>query len=325
MALAKTITKTAAVTPAAQKTRPVGRSYSAPSPEELNGVLDGNLEASEMIGQGGMGAVYKARQIWLKREVALKLLLSDGKEYGFDYRERFQREAQAQAALDHPNIVTIHEFGETDNGLFYFVMEYVDGNDLHTLIHGAELGESHVFSWIPQVCKALQHAHDDGLVHRDVKPANIFIANDGRVKIGDFGLVKIRDTTLQPIGKTQLRVSIGTRDYIAPESSNANEDIDARADVFSLGVVLYEMLTGTIPKGAFQSPSRLRTDIHPGFDAIIMKALQQNREDRYGTIEEMGKAVAELQHVPKTPTLSRPKKAFFPPVPKRTATERVFS
>ena len=252
-----------------------------------------------------MGAVYKAKQIWLRRDVAVKLLLSDGEEYGFDFRERFQREAQAQASLDHPNIVTIHDFGETTNGLFYFVMEYVDGHDLHTLIHGAELTESHIFSWIPQVCKALQFAHDDQLVHRDVKPANIFVDSKGRVKIGDFGLVKVRNRNLGAIGITQLRISVGTPDYLAPEAAEAWSDVDGRADVYSLGVVLYEMLCGTTPKGAFTPPSRLRDDVHPGFDEIITKALQPEREDRYQTIAEMGKAVANLQHIPKKPPASR--------------------
>ncbi|MFT5468839.1 MAG: serine/threonine protein kinase [Verrucomicrobiales bacterium] len=293
------------------KTRPIGRSYSAPSTDELNGILDGKIEAGEMIGKGGMGAVYKATQIWLKREVAIKLLLSDGEEYGFDFRDRFLREARAQASLDHPNIVTIHDFGETTNGLFYFSMELVDGNDLHNLIHSEELTEAHVFSWIPQVCKALQFAHDNGLVHRDVKPANIFITSDGRVKVGDFGLVKIRNSTLGSVGVTQLKISIGTREYIAPEAADAKEEVDGRADVYSLGVVLYEMLTGTTPKGAFTPVSRLRDDLHPGFDEIITNALQPEREDRYQSIEEMGKAVAALQHVPKAPPKSR-LRSFMP-------------
>lgn len=189
-------------------------------------------------------------------------------------------------------------------------MEFVDGSDLHTLIHGAELREEHVFSWIPQVCRALQFAHDAGLVHRDVKPANIFITSDGRVKVGDFGLVKIRNHALAPLGITQLAISVGTPDYLAPEAAEAWSDVDGRADVYSLGVVLYEVLTGTIPRGAFTPPSRLREELNPGFDEIIVQALQPEREDRFQTIAEMGEAIIALQNKAKSRPSNRLSRLF---------------
>jgi len=272
--------------------------FVAPTPAELNQSLP-QFEILSLIGQGGMGAVYKARQPRLDRFVAIKLLppLLDGDVHSFG--ERFEREARAMAQLNHPNIVTVHDFGETEDGHRYIVMEYVDGTDLHAAISSGKVTPAHVLSWAPQICAGLSYAHAQNLVHRDIKPANILINKEGQVKVGDFGLAKLignnRDLSL-----TQSQVSMGTPDYAAPEAMRAGADVDQRADLYSFGVVLYEMLTGRVPRGAWKAPSALGA-FDPRLDKIIIKAMQPDREHRYQRMSQIAEAFEDLKRTPEPP------------------------
>ena len=257
--------------------------FVAPSPEELSARFP-QFEIVELVGQGGMGAVYKARQPTLDRFVALKILPP---EVGDDpaFAERFKREARALAMLSHSSIVTVHEFGEAD-GLYYLVMEYVDGTNLRqTMAHG-RLTPPEALAIVPQICDALQVAHDEGVVHRDIKPENVLIDKRGRVKITDFGLAKLlgTDTDETAIGKpftlTGTRQVMGTAHYMAPEQMRGSSSVDHRADIYSLGVVFYEMLTGELPIGRFEPPSR-KVAVDVRLDDVVLRTLESAPDRRY--------------------------------------------
>ncbi len=206
------------------------------------------LEILGLIGKGGMGAVYKARQPGLDRLVAVKILPPHtATDPGFV--ERFNREARALAKLSHPNIVAVHEFGQV-SGLPYFIMEFVDGVTLRELERAGKLSPREALQIVPQICEALQFAHDEGIVHRDIKPENILLDKKGRVKIADFGIAKILGATSGP-DLTKTQSVVGTPMYMAPEQMEKPTSVDHRADIFSLGVVFYEMLTGELPLGKF--------------------------------------------------------------------------
>ncbi|MDP6582541.1 MAG: serine/threonine-protein kinase [Vicinamibacterales bacterium] len=211
--------------------------FAAPPPEELSARFP-QFDIVELVGQGGMGAVYKARQPTLDRFVALKILPP---EVGDDpaFAERFKREARALAMLSHASIVTVHDFGEAD-GLYYFVMEYVDGTNLRQTIADGRLTPPEALAIVPQICDALQFAHDEGVVHRDIKPENVLIDTRGRVKITDFGLAKLLgaetdDTAIgKPFTLTGTRQVMGTAHYMAPEQMQGSSSVDHRADIYSL-------------------------------------------------------------------------------------------
>ena len=190
------------------------------------------LEILGFIGKGGMGAVYKARQLALDRLVALKILPPQAAS-GLGFPERFNREARALARLSHPNIVAVHEFGQV-NGMPFFVMEFVDGLNLRQLERAGKLSPREALQIVPQICEALQFAHEEGIVHRDIKPENILLDKKGRVKIADFGIAKIMGRKAQA-GITETRGAIGTPQYMAPEQVEKPETVDHRADIFSLG------------------------------------------------------------------------------------------
>ncbi len=187
-----------------------------------------------------MGIVYKARQRTLDRLVALKVMPPDvARDPGF--AERFTREARTLARLQHPNIVAIHDFGTSD-GLYFLLMEYVDGANLRQAIRSGALTASQALAIVPQICDALQYAHENGVVHRDVKPENILLDRAGRVRIADFGLAKIVQRTPVDVTLTRAGQVMGTLHYMAPEQYRTPDAVDHRADIYSLGVVFYEML-----------------------------------------------------------------------------------
>ncbi|HET6325183.1 MAG TPA: protein kinase [Planctomycetaceae bacterium] len=246
------------------------------------------LEILEHLGQGGMGVVYKARQRNLNRLVAVKILPpSVGADPAF--AERFTREAQALAQLNHPNIVQVYDFGRTDE-FFYFVMEYVDGVNLRALIHGEKLEPEQALRIVPQICEALQFAHDEGIVHRDIKPENILIDKKGRVKIADFGLAKLLGRGAEDLSLTGTGQLMGTLGYMAPEQLQQAHSVDHRADIYSLGVVFYEMLTGKLPIGRFDVPSKtLHVDVR--LDDIVLRSLESEPGRRYQHASEIKEQV----------------------------------
>jgi tRNA A-37 threonylcarbamoyl transferase component Bud32 len=259
----------------------------APAPAELAPHFP-QLEILELLGQGGMGAVYKARQPKLDRLVALKILPA---EAGADahFAERFNREARALARLDHPNIVRVHDFGDS-GGFHYFIMEYVEGVNLRQVMRAGDLKPEQALKLIPQICEALQYAHDEGIVHRDIKPENILLDKKGRVKIADFGLAKLLARTPADFTLTATHQVMGTPHYMAPEQMDKPQTVDHRADIYSLGVVLYEMLTGELPLGRFAPPSQ-QAPVDARLDAIVFRALAREPEWRYQHVSEVKTAV----------------------------------
>jgi serine/threonine protein kinase len=251
--------------------------FTPPAAAELAELFP-QFESLELLGRGGMGAVYKARQTSLDRFVALKILPAEANEDPA-FGERFQREARALAQLSHPNIVGVHDFGQA-GAYAYLVMEFVDGANLRQLQRGGHLSPSEALAIVPQICEALQFAHDHGIVHRDIKPENILIDTQGRVKIADFGLAKMMRLEAGAPDLTLTRHAIGTPQYMAPEQIEKPETVDHRADIYSLGVVFYEMLTGELPIGRFSSPSQ-RVEVDVRLDEVVLKALEKDPSLRY--------------------------------------------
>jgi serine/threonine protein kinase len=244
-----------------------------------------------------MGVVYKARQPRLNRLVALKILAPE-RENDPAFAGRFEKEAQALARLSHPNIVTIHDFGEA-GGLYFLLMEFVDGVTLRQLLNASRVSAREALAIVPQICDALQFAHDHGIVHRDIKPENILMDRLGRVKVADFGLAKLvgaeRSADLQ-IGskpsqdsnepnRSSARLTdpdkiMGTPQYMAPEQVSHPGEVDHRADIYALGVVFYQMLTGELPGQRLEPPS-CKVQIDVRLDEIVLRALEQKPELRY--------------------------------------------
>ncbi|HEU4418564.1 MAG TPA: protein kinase [Planctomycetota bacterium] len=262
-----------------------------PSIAELQPLLPA-YELQTLLGRGGMAAVYRARHIALDRLVAIKVLLPDlVRDPAF--AERFEREARALARLDHRGIVGIHDLGRAGEW-FYLAMEYVDGANLRELLAQGQLTARDVLSFVPQLCDALQYAHDHRVVHRDIKPENILVDHDGRVHIADFGLAKLLGQDTQDLALTRTHQAVGTPHYMAPEQIGAPGNVDHRADLYSLGVVLYEMLTGVLPIGRFSPPSAKAAEARP-FDPVVMKSLENDRERRYQQAKELKTDVENTQ------------------------------
>jgi predicted Ser/Thr protein kinase len=277
-------------------TREPARRSSPPLPSDLAAHFP-QLEVLELLGQGGMGAVYRARQKTLDRVVALKVL---SPEVGQDpaFAERFTREAQALARLTHPNIVMVFDFGET-SGYYFFIMEYVDGVNLRQSLHAGRLTPEQALAIVPQVCEALQYAHDQGIVHRDIKPENVLLDKRGRVKIADFGLAKLLGRPGGRLSLTGTGQVMGTPHYMAPEQMEKPLTVDHRADIYSLGVVFYELLTGELPIGRFAPPSQ-KTNVSVDLDQVVLRTLEKEPERRYQQASEVKTAVESLGTMPGT-------------------------
>lgn len=261
-----------------------------PELEELAGLFP-QLELLELIGRGGMGAVYKARQPELDRLVALKILGPRSvRDPGFS--ERFTREARALARLNHPHIVAVYDFGHRDD-LSYFIMEFVDGANLRQVQRGGDLSPAEALAIVPQICEALQFAHNEGVVHRDIKPENVLLDQKGRVKIADFGLAKIVGRDPRHLTLTQEGHVMGTPHYMAPEQVEHPHEVDHRADIYSLGVVFYEMLTGELPLGKFAAPSR-KVQVDVRLDDVVLRSLEKEPELRYQQVSEVGTEVETI-------------------------------
>lgn len=290
----KSVSRDAATTPRAE--------FVPPEPAWLAPFFP-QLEIRELLGHGGMGAVYKARQTKLDRMVALKILRPESSEDP-SFAERFHREARTLARLSHASIVAIHDFGEvtvpghseTDapaQAIYYFVMEYVEGANLRQLLQSSELRPEQALTIVPQICEALQFAHDAGIVHRDIKPENILVDTRGRVKIADFGLARIISDDLQEATLTGTHQVLGTPRYMAPEQIEGTHTVDHRADIYSLGVVFYEMLTGELPLGRFDPPSR-KVTIDSQCDSVVLRALEKDPGKRYQHASEVKSDVERI-------------------------------
>ncbi|MBL9181268.1 MAG: serine/threonine protein kinase [Verrucomicrobiaceae bacterium] len=268
-----------------QRTGGGGFKWQPPSPEKLAQLLP-QYHIEALIGRGGMGAVYKGTQKALERPVAIKILPPEVDDEDASYTERFKNEAKIMARLEHPAIVPVYDFGETSEGQLYFVMGFINGTDIHQMIQSqGRLPPEHALAITAHVCDALGYAHQHGVIHRDIKPSNILINMEGQVKVADFGLAKAHDTS-QSSGLTKTGLAMGTPDYVAPETLSIGMVPDGRADLYAVGVMLYQMLTGQVPRGAFDLPSKL-TGCDPRFDSIVIKAMKYDREDRYPTATDL--------------------------------------
>jgi len=301
--------------------------FTPPDVEELARKFP-QLEILELIGRGGMGAVYKARQKELDRIVALKIL-PPGIGDDAAFADRFAREAKALARLNHPGIITIHDFGRAD-GLYFFVMEFVDGVNLRQLLASGRVSAREALAIVPQICDALQYAHDQGIVHRDIKPENILLDRRGRVKVADFGLAKLVESNLplSPSDKESASPSppqeeragerrpfppvpseviaeekqpaltgaakiLGTPAYMAPEQIEHPAEVDHRADIYALGVVFYQMLTGELPGKPIAPPSK-KVHIDVRLDEVVLRALEKKPELRFRQVSEVKTAIETI-------------------------------
>jgi len=266
----------------------------------------GRYQVLSRVGKGGMGVLYRGFDPVLDREVAIKLMLADFSDDSEQMRPRFYREARAAARLNHRNIVTIHEFAE-ENNVPYIVMEFLRGVPLGSRMHTPPpLTIDDKLNVIAQLCDGLAYAHEQGVVHRDVKPDNIFLLDDGSVKLLDFGIAKLTSSTLTRQGDV-----LGSASYMSPEQVSGGESVDGRADIFSTGVVLYELLAGRRPfvgdtpatvilKILKEDPTPLdqvASDIPADLVAVVMKALAKDPAARFATADALGRA---LQAVRKT-------------------------
>ena len=254
------------------------------------------LEILELIGSGGMGVVYKARQPRLDRFVALKLL---PRALAADaaFAERFNREARTLARLSHPNIVAVHDFGQS-GGFCYLLMEFVDGVNLRQAMEAGRFTPQQAFQLVPKICDALQYAHDEGILHRDIKPSNLLLDTRGRVKIADFGIAKLLGDRRQDVTLTASGAAVGTPQYMAPEQLEHPQDVDQRADIYSLGVVFYEMLTGELPIGRFAPPSE-KAAVDARVDEVVFHALEKEREKRFSSAGEVKTSVEAITANPR--------------------------
>ncbi|HKS70186.1 MAG TPA: protein kinase, partial [Ktedonobacterales bacterium] len=261
----------------------------------------GAYEVVRQLGEGGMAQVYLARDVRLGREVAVKVLDSRlASRTGF--KERFLREAQVAAALDHPHIVPLYDFGETDDGHLYLVMPYISGGSLQDILRKTPLPVGDVVTYGAQMADALAYAHERGVVHRDVKPANMLLHADGRLMLSDFGLAKI----LTPESRARAprnQPDAGTPEYMAPEQIEGQTD--ERSDIYALGVVLYLLLTGHLPFTGNSSnavmgghlyrlpdePRRLNPAVTPAMQTVIMQALAKHPADRFQRASDLAAAL----------------------------------
>src|SRR5208282_2054460 len=273
----------------------------------------GRYEIIEELGRGAMGVVYRARDTQIGRVVALKVVLTaNASAQDIEkFKQRFNREAQAAGRLSHPGIVTIHDIAEDDSGQPYIVMEFVEGRPLNLLLGPtAQVPLERLLDIGIQVAQALDYAHKNGVVHRDIKPPNILVTPDGRVKIADFGIARLEGTELTLEG-----TSLGTPSYMSPEQFRGGA-VDGRSDIFSLGAVLYWMFTGKKPfpgdtvtitsfQVAFENPvlpSLAKTGLPKDLDEILTRCLAKNPESRYATCADLAADLDAVRHGRPLPT-----------------------
>ena len=270
---------------------PPSGSFVAPSPEELSAMLPA-YEVQRLVATGGMGAVYAGLQKALDRPVAIKILppatARDGESI-----QRFRTEAKAMARLTHPHIPVVYDF-DVSSGYCYLVMELVNGSTVHQLISRRELTPALTLKLLAQVCDALHFAHQNGVVHGDIKPANLLVTQDGRLKLADFGLAQLRDASSRAAASP---TPMGTPEYAAPELWQPGVVLDHRADLYSLGCVFFEMLTGAPPQGHFTLPAAA-LHLDPRVDAVISRCMQPDPAQRFQSAAELQQALAAIRLSP---------------------------
>ncbi len=260
------------------------------APEALSRGLP-EVEDFELIGPGGMGTVYKARHRELDRLVAVKVLHPHLQQYDVAFAERFLREAKTLARLDHPNIVRVYDVGHREQ-IYYFMMEFVEGVNLREAMTTGQFTPAEALALVPQICEALQYAHDQGVVHRDIKPENILLDQSGAPKIADFGLALLSDASTES-RLTQTAQVMGTPHYMAPEQIEHPDTVDHRADIYALGVVFYEMLTGELPVGRFPPPSQ-KVEVDVRLDRVVLRTLEKEPRLRYQQASQLRTEVQSL-------------------------------
>ena len=291
-----------------------GSTAGKPNTEDaIVGKVIGGCQVLSQIARGGMGLVYKARQLKLGRSVAVKVL---SEELALDrkYVHRFLQEAQSAAELSHGNIVHIIDVGEI-NGLFYIIMEFVDGSNVRELLDAQRTLEPlRVVEIALQACQALSHAHKRGIVHRDIKPENIMLTREGVVKIADLGLAKKIHPDQQDGGITQTKAVMGTPYYMAPEQVKDFRQVDGRSDIYSLGVSLFRALTGVVPfegrtavevmikvvEGARPTIQSIRPDISTDLEAIVDKMMAHAPKDRYQAVADVSRDLERVRQALRT-------------------------
>src|SRR2546422_3596248 len=268
----------------------------------INTLFDGRYRILRKLGTGGMANVYLAEDEVLGRRVAIKIL--NDRHAGDDqFVERFRREAKNAASLSHPNIVSIYDRGEAE-GTYYIAMEYLDGRSLKELIVARGPAPIHLaVDYARQILAAIRFAHRHGIVHRDIKPHNVLVGPEGRLKVTDFGIARSGASQMTEVGSI-----IGTAQYLSPEQAQGSP-VDQTSDLYSVGVVLYELLTGEVPftgdtpleiamkhlSEVPKPPSELRPDVPADLDLVVLRALAKDPEDRYQTAEEMNADLARIQ------------------------------
>jgi len=267
----------------------------------INTLFDGRYRVLRRLGSGGMADVYLAEDQQLGRRVAIKIL-NERHAHDEQFVERFRREAKNAAGLSHPNIVPVYDRGEAE-GTSYIAMEYLEGRTLKQLIVRDTMPIPVVVEYTRQILAALGFAHRRGIVHRDIKPHNVLVSSDGRLKVTDFGIARAGASQMTEVGSI-----IGTAQYLSPEQARGTQ-VDQRSDLYSTGVVLYELLTGVVPfsgdtpveiamkhlSTAPEPPSRKRPGIPRELDLVVLRALAKDVSERYGSAEEMDSDLARIQ------------------------------
>ncbi len=285
--------------------------FTPPELDEIAALLPA-YEVLSLIAKGGMGAVYHARQISLDRDVAIKIL---PRHFGNDaeFRASFEAEAKSMAKLNHPNLVAIYDFGQID-GMLYIIMEMVQGKSLYYSCYGQIIDPTETIRIVSAICDGLAHAHENGILHRDIKPANILLTPKAVPKISDFGLAR-------PVNDGESETVFGTPGYTAPEVIHNPSAVDESTDIYSVGAILYQMLTGDLPEETYVPASAL-VECDPRFDEIILKAMHPDPAMRYRSADAMATALRAINSTSAPATTESPASSPQPvsqPVPQPTS------
>jgi serine/threonine-protein kinase len=245
------------------------------------------------IGEGGMAYVYKGIQESLQRPVAIKLLVSELSR-DEEAMRRFDRESYIIARLNHPNIIHVIDRGVSADATPYFVMEYVEGMDLGTASKINNISHKDKIDIIIQLLKALSYAHQNNVIHRDIKPENILIDDNNNVKILDFGIAQFYEEHKKLSNQTSSGTVMGTYNYMSPEQRESSDNVTEQSDLFSVGVVMYELFTGKIPTGVFPEPIRINGEIEPELNKLILHCLNQNPRQRPASAEQLKNHLLEI-------------------------------